>query len=305
MREPITQGSDVTNATVHWFREDAAEHRSVHVDRRRVARTPLTWTSDLAYAVGLMATDGGVGPGGYMAFGSKDRDLVEIMLRCLGRPISYRTIPPGRQGIFGTSRSSFCFAQFSDVRLHDWLIAIGITPRKSLTLGAIEVPDEFIFPFVRGLVDGDGSVITMMNRPGPIERPDYWVERIVTLLYSASRTHVEWVERTLARFGIRGSIHTDRRHEHPLYRLKYAKVASINLLTRLYEDSAAPRLERKWLVWEGYRARHAHELMDMRGKNFSTEQRREMGRKGRAAQTETQRRARAEGRDWRRAKSGV
>ena len=39
-----------------------------------------------------------------------------------------------------------------------------------------------------------------------------------------------------------------------MYRLKYGKYASIALLTKLYEDPTSPRLLRKWLIWEDFKA---------------------------------------------------
>ena len=36
---------------------------------------------------------------------------------------------------------------------------------KSLTLGSIDVPDEFLLPVVRGRLDGDGSVVNFVHAP--------------------------------------------------------------------------------------------------------------------------------------------
>jgi hypothetical protein len=38
-----------------------------------------------------------------------------------------------------------------------------------------------------------------------------------------------------------------------MYAFQYTKYASISLLTELYED-AGPRLHRKWLIWEDFKA---------------------------------------------------
>ena len=37
------------------------------------------------------------------------------------------------------------------------LVSLGLTPRKSLTLGALAVPDELFPDFFRGCIDGDSS----------------------------------------------------------------------------------------------------------------------------------------------------
>ena len=40
-----------------------------------------------------------------------------------------------------------------------------------------------------------------------------------------------------------------------MYELKYGKHASLTLLTRMYADPDAPRLDRKWKIWQAYLAR--------------------------------------------------
>jgi hypothetical protein len=81
-----------------------------------------------------------------------DRELVEIVLRCLGK-----------QNKIGEQRSKkgtvFYRAQMGDVAVCRWLRGVGITPRKSLTLGALAVPDAFLPECARGLMEGDGSIL--------------------------------------------------------------------------------------------------------------------------------------------------
>src|SRR5687768_5212863 len=52
---------------------------------RRYEPVPHSWTSALAYAVGLIATDGNLsGDGRHIAIPSKDIDLLECLRRCPG-----------------------------------------------------------------------------------------------------------------------------------------------------------------------------------------------------------------------------
>jgi hypothetical protein len=77
----------------------AAAHRGMQYvprvpaeeDRRRTsAPVDTTWRPTLAYAIGLMATDGCVVDGDHISFPSADRELVELFAKCLGKsnPIS-------------------------------------------------------------------------------------------------------------------------------------------------------------------------------------------------------------------------
>jgi hypothetical protein len=42
------------------------------------------------------------------------------------------------------------------------------------------VPDEFLFPLVRGLLDGDGSIINEVYRADTGRRKDYFREYLIT-----------------------------------------------------------------------------------------------------------------------------
>jgi hypothetical protein len=82
----------------------------------------------------------------------------------VGRPIRYGPRETRTGGIAYR-------AAFSDVELYRWFMSIGLTPAKSLTLGGIDVPDAFLLPVVRGLLDGNGSVVNfVMPRRGSATR---------------------------------------------------------------------------------------------------------------------------------------
>jgi aromatic ring-cleaving dioxygenase len=133
-------------------------------------------------------------------------------------------------------------------------------PRKSLVLAGIDVPDAYLVPLVRGLLDGDGTVYTLIHRPTRKTYRDYRYERLWTYFNSASRKHVEWLRHRLAgALGVSGYIEELKREDrkNPMYRLKYGNRASLVLLRAIYSDRDVPRLERKWRKWAGYAARHS------------------------------------------------
>jgi hypothetical protein len=204
----------------------------------------------MAYVVGLIATDGCLSNDGrHIVFTSRDRLLVETYLRCLGRPLrisSSRT----RRG------DSTYYAQFSDVALYDWLLSVGITPRKSLTLGGIEVPRAYLLPLVRGLLDGDGSISSFTHRPTAIKYPAYTYTRLWVFFLSASDAHIGWLRGQIeSAVGIVGGVsRITREGRHDLFRLKYGNRESAVLLKLLYADRTSPCLERKRAVWDSYEA---------------------------------------------------
>ena len=211
----------------------------------RVRETRLAWTADIAYAVGLAATDGSLArTGRHVSFVSKDLEQVESFLRCVNRP-GARIRKDG-----GAYR-----AYFGDVELYRWLAAAGLTPRKSLTLGGLWLPEKLFLHGVRGLLDGDGSIAHYVHAPNRRKYPNYRYRRLYVRFYSASRYHLLWLRAQLhKRLGIRGALlRLQREAKHDLFELRYAKYASITLLNQLYEDPASPRLLRKWSIWEAFK----------------------------------------------------
>lgn len=231
-----------------------SSHLPPEADKRRRTlggRVDTTWSPMLAYAVGLIATDGNLSPNHKgTTVVSADRDLLEVFKRCIPRA--------GRIGRHGPNA---WHVTVSSVDFYRWLESIGLTPRKSLTLAGIEVPDRVFTDLVRGLMDGDGSLENYVHHPGGNVRryPNYRYERLNVCFHSASRTHLAWLRERLSRLlAIDGAILKGKVSEeraNPMYELKYGKHASLTLLRRMYADPSAPRLDRKWRIWEMYLAR--------------------------------------------------
>jgi hypothetical protein len=205
----------------------------------------------MAYLVGLTATDGCLFTGRRaINFKSGDRQLVATYLRLLGRKNQIKSQPAESGGVV-------YYTQFHDSALYEWFRSVGLTPRKSLTIGALSVPDNFLLPLVRGLLDGDGSIINEIYRADTGRRDDYYWEYLITSFNSGSGRHVSWLQRALGRaLDLKGSIQeATTTAGNPYFELRYAKVASSILLPLLYPTDA-PCLERKRQIWHAYASRH-------------------------------------------------
>jgi hypothetical protein len=256
----------LTAATDPRIARAAAGHRGKQYERRTppelcrwpvsgLTTLPLVWSDDVAYLVGLTATDGCLFTGRRaINFKSGDRQLVETYLRLLGRKNRLKSHPTKTGG-------TVYYTQFHDSRLYEWFRSTGLTPRKSLTIGSLSVPDDFLFPLARGLLDGDGSVINEVYRADTGGRPDYFWEYLITSFKSASQPHLEWLQsRIRAATGQPGDLsqlklRVPLPNRHPFFELRYAKRSSLVLLPLLYPP-AAPCLERKRAIWLAYAERH-------------------------------------------------
>ena len=261
----------LTAATDPRIARAAAAHRGKVYTRRTppelckwpfagLTTLPLAWSEEMAYIVGLTATDGCLITGRRaINFKSGDRQLVETYLGLLGRKNRVKSHRTKKGGVV-------YFTQFHDSALYEWFRSVGLTPRKSLTIGALSVPDSFLMPLVRGLLDGDGSVINEVYRADTGRRPDYFWEYLITSFKSASRPHLEWLRSrlhaTTGQTGYLSQLNINLKkplpNRHPFFELRYGKRSSLVLLPLLY-PAAGPCLERKRAKWIRY-AQH-HELI--------------------------------------------
>lgn len=189
------------------------------------------WTPELAYACGLMATDGCLySDGRHMSLTSNDIDQLETFKQCLGLTNKIGWKKSTYTGQLGSH------VQFGDVTLYRWLITVGITPRKTFTIGKVAIPDHYFFDYLRGEFDGDGS------------SHGYWDTRwhssvcIYIQFVSASLKHLEWLNKTVSRLiGATGIIRPGPR----CYQLKFPKGQAFLIYNAMHYADRLPYLKRK------------------------------------------------------------
>lgn len=192
-----------------------------------------TWTPKLAYACGLMATDGCLhSDGRHLNLTSNDLDQLDTFKRCLGLTAKISWKPGGFTGKLHPQ------VQFGDVTLYRWFISIGITPRKTHTIAEVKIPDNFFFDYLRGEFDGDGSSHA------------YWDSRwrssvsIYINFACASLQHLEWLNQTIYRLlDISGVI--KKKYGSGVYNLRFAKMVARQLHEAMYYSENIHYLRRK------------------------------------------------------------
>lgn len=199
-------------------------------------REPLRWSSDLAYAVGLLVTDGSLSKDGrHIVLVSKDSEQLTNFSRAIGK----RQLPVDKTKS-GYTGKYVPRIQFSDVVLYRFLLGIGLKPNKTKTIGEILVPEEYLFDFLRGHHDGDGYFYSYFD--------PRWVSSFMYYLSftSSSKRHIEWIRARLkSSIGVWG--HITRDQKKTVYNLKYAKKEGLKILKRMYDDKEAICLSRKKL----------------------------------------------------------
>ena len=201
---------------------------------RPLGKIKLVWSSNFAYAIGLITTDGCLyNDGRHLSLTTKDLEQAKNFIHCLGL-----TVTIGNKSRGYEKEKKYFHVQFGDVLFYRYLESIGLTPAKSKTLGALQIPEKYFFDFLRGCFDGDGSFYSYMD---PRWKSSFM---FYTTFVSASRMYIDWLRKTIESFlHIKG--HITKSKNDSVYQLKYAKAESLQLLPKMYYDDQVVCLTRK------------------------------------------------------------
>lgn len=199
----------------------------------------VVWSPELAYAIGLIASDGCLsGDGRHLFLVSKDLEQIKNFKRCLGLKVK---IGIHRAGVRMKNRL-YHRVQWGDVVFYKFLLSIGLTSNKSKTIGPLVIPDEYFFDFLRGSFDGDGSFYSYYD--------PRWKDSFMFYLtfVSASPPHVQWLQETIERLcRVTGHRTLSGKEGHKIGSLRYAKKEALIVLARMYENPRGVSLSRKKL----------------------------------------------------------
>ena len=118
-----------------------------------------TWSHDMAYILGFIATDGYITPGGCLGIGLKleDEEILVKISQALesNRPLIYGKAKTKKDSdkYFGTVSLNI-----SNIIIKEDLEKLGIVANKTFSLGRFDmIPEEYELDFIRGAFDGDGT----------------------------------------------------------------------------------------------------------------------------------------------------
>jgi hypothetical protein len=213
-----------------------------------------SWTPEMAYALGVLATDGAVGR--YrVVLSSTDLELVEKLRGLIGSDHDITQMPAR-----GWSRKPQYRLSVSSLKYVNALAALGVVPAKSLILRFPKMPQECVRHFLRGCWDGDGSFFLDKSRTSH--------SVLIASIVSGSKRFIEGIVQALSQAGIhklirwkyRGrryvrvcdliTVHISKRGKNPAY---YIKLSGRNAIAfgKLIYDSVPESmyLKRKFEVF--------------------------------------------------------
>lgn len=202
---------------------------------KRMSKVKISWSPGFAYAIGILTTDGNLSPDRrHLNVTSKDKEIILHVKEGLG--IKNKI---GRKSRGGSADKKYFVIQFGDRNFYDFLVNIGLKPAKSKTLEILNVPMKYFSDFLRGCIDGDGSI-------GCFEHPESQYPQLRIRLCSASRPFLEWMHLSIKnQTGIAGGWIEENSKNIPV--LVFAKADSVKLIQFMY-NGARYYLQRKYEI---------------------------------------------------------
>jgi len=184
------------------------------------------WTPEMAYVLGYWWTDGCMriksNTGAHeFEIASNDREHLETIAQTIGGNYGLRKVSEGTQ----CYKITFCSKE-----MYQDILAHGGTPRKSKTIGFPYIPPELLPHFVRGIVDGDGTLSWNGDRP-------------VLHIYSGSRQFLFDIAAAIEH--ATGMYTPNVNANRSLWYIKWSTIRAKNLASWLYFDNPGIALDRK------------------------------------------------------------
>jgi len=190
----------------------------------------MEWNNEIAYAIGLIVTDGNLSKDKrHIVFVSKDICLIKSFKKCLNLKNRISTKASG----YSNKKGKYYYVQFGNTDFYKELISIGLCTNKSKRISKLRIPKTYLADFLRGHLDGDGTIRSYSGYKFPNSR------RLYVNFMSASKKHITWLQKIInTTYNITGKIRT----EHRIWILIYAKAESKILLRKIYYRKNIPLL---------------------------------------------------------------
>lgn len=197
-----------------------------------------TWSPDMAYILGLIATDGNVFDRRVLKIQLQIKDI--DILEKIKEQLNFSGNINLRKNIIGDK--TFLSAElciYSTPLVHS-LEELNIFSNKSLTIGRFDfIPEEYELDFIRGVIDGDGSIGESNNSKS---------SRSVQMrlrIFSGSLTFIEYIQDIMEKHGFGRPKCSIEKRKHTYYSLCYSTVSAVKFFQDNYKNSNL-HIERKY-----------------------------------------------------------
>ena len=197
-----------------------------------------TWSHEMAYILGYIATDGCVSEERVLRLGLTIKD--ESLLYKIKKIMEFSGPVLRRISRASGKEYESSYMNIYNREIVKDLKELGIVQNKSFILGAFDfVPKEYELDFIRGAFDGDGSV----GRQGGEKCKNNYQIRV--RFFSASKAFFTYLRDVLTQNGLTDvKIYQDLKRKTNFYYIIYSTNDSINFYNKIY-NGASIYLDRK------------------------------------------------------------
>ena len=192
------------------------------------------WSPNLAYAIGLIASDGNLSSDGrHMSLTSGEEEMMHNFKNALNLKNIIGKYVGGKE----KTHKKYFYIHFGDKVFYQFLNTLGLTPAKSRIIKHVKIPTAYFRDFLRGLFDGDGTFYTF--------RDGRWPNSFSFKLSiaSASIDFIKWLKESLTKHGgVKGYIHKG----DGVWNLEYVKGDTKRLFSFMYYSDDILYLKRKY-----------------------------------------------------------
>ncbi len=203
-------------------------------------------TEDKAYFLGLLFSDGYVDARHRVGIALKDSDVEIIKKMLVYMESDYKISFYSNKGYAGKYKPTrYCRVLIASEQMYNALVGHGVVPHKSLILKPPVLRSDLVRHFIRGFMDGDGSIWDYNTTP--------------TVGFTSTKEMLEFIGNFFLKNGIikRFSVYPEH-HSDVTFNLKIGgRIQCLNVLNLLY-DEATVYLERKYKRYLQIKEKYSH-----------------------------------------------
>jgi len=114
------------------------------------------WSKEMAWVLGIIATDGNIKRNfSRVRIGLQDKDILIKINKMMESNYPIRKIDFNKYEGWGTWYYQIDICR---IKICRDLVELGITPRKSQTIKFPSIPKNYLYDFIRGVIDGNGCM---------------------------------------------------------------------------------------------------------------------------------------------------
>lgn len=222
-RSEVKQLSDKTNLNPYLN----GKHNFINSDYFK------TWSHNMAYLLGYIATDGCISNGRVLRLGLQKQDSSFLEKVKQELEFSGEIMDKEIHNKQTNKTYQISYVNFYDKTLCNDLKDLKITENKSLTIGRFDhVPEEFEMSFLLGVFDGDGSI----GHCGKSE--SYKNINFKLRFFSGSYDFISYIRDIMAKHGYTNAniIEEKRGRKNSFYSLCYSTKDAIKFYNDTYKD---------------------------------------------------------------------